>query len=65
MWEILTARLFGLIPAAIFAGMIYTIVRRGLQMKQLLADGVETTGLIVRKGRHGGSSRTTRHRYLR
>lgn len=65
MWELLTALLFGLIPFAIFAGMIYVIVRRGLQMKQLLADGVETTGLVVRQAKHSSSRSGMRHRYLR
>ena len=66
MWEILTAALlFGLIPFAIFGGTLYVIVRRGLQMKQLLADGVETTGLGGRKARHCSSTGRMCHRYLR
>ena len=59
------AVLFIVLPVAIFGGTLYAIVRRGLQMKQLVADGVETTGFIVEKSRDVRSRSGARHRSLR
>lgn len=36
-----------LIPVLIVAGLVVVVVRRGFQMKQLCADGVEATGTVV------------------
>ena len=41
-----------LVPVALVAGLIVMVVRRGLQMRQLVTDGVETTGRVVAKLRH-------------
>lgn len=40
------------VPVAIVAGLIAVVVRRGLQMRQLALDGVDTTGQVVAKLRH-------------
>jgi hypothetical protein len=40
------------VPVAIVAGLIAVVVRRGLQMRQLVLDGVDTTGQVVAKLRH-------------
>jgi len=58
-----------LIPAAIVAAMIVLVVRRGLEMKQLLADGVPTTALVRKKilqrtrGKHAHKRRRIRYAY--
>jgi len=59
------AVLFVVLPTAIFGGAIYAVVRRGLQIKQLLADGVETAGLVTEKSGDVRSRSGTRHRSLR
>ena len=41
-----------LVPVALVAGLIVLVVRRGLQMRLLATDGVETTGMVVAKLRH-------------
>ena len=41
-----------LVPVALVAGLIILVVRRGLQMRLLAMDGVETTGQVVAKLRH-------------
>lgn len=46
-----------LAPVAIVAGLIAVVVRRGLQMRLLVMDGVETTGRVVAKLRHVHSRR--------
>ncbi len=38
-----------LMPVVLVVGLIILVVRRGLQMRQLLLDGVETTGQVVAK----------------
>lgn len=48
----ITALVSVLVPVAIFVGLIAVVVRRGLQMRQLALDGVETTGQVVAKLRH-------------
>ena len=40
------------VPVAIVVGLVAVVVRRGLQMRQLALDGVETTGQVVAKLRH-------------
>ena len=40
------------VPVAIIVGLVVIGVRRGLQMRQLVLDGVETTGQVVAKLRH-------------
>ncbi len=37
------------VPVLIVAGLIVVVIRRGLQMKQLCADGVEATGVVTKK----------------
>jgi hypothetical protein len=51
-----------LLPLLFVAGIIVLVVRRGLQMKVLANDGVETTGTVVRKLSFGGASRTSARR---
>lgn len=41
-----------LVPAALVAGLVVVVVQRGLQMRLLVRDGVETAGQVVAKGRH-------------
>lgn len=41
-----------LVPVALVAGLIVMVVRRGLQLRRLVSDGVETTGRVVAKLRH-------------
>ena len=41
-----------LVPVALVAGLVVMVVRRGLQMRLLVADGVEITGRVVAKLRH-------------
>lgn len=38
-----------LVPLLFIVGMIVLVARRGLQMKLLVKDGVETTGTVVQK----------------
>ncbi len=59
------ALIFVLLPAVVFGSTIFVIIRRGLQMKQLVADGVETTGLILERSRDVRSRSGARHRSLR
>lgn len=51
-----------LIPLLFVAGVIVLVVRRGLQMKLLVKDGVETTGTIVRMVTFRSHTRTGAHR---
>lgn len=48
--------------AAVIAG-IWRVVQRGLQLKQLVEDGVDVEGVVVRqfKGRPRGPQNTTDH----
>ena len=41
-----------LVPAALVAGLVVVVVRRGLQMRLLVRDGVETAGQVAAKLRH-------------
>lgn len=54
-----------IIPLLIVGGMIVLAVRRGFQVKQLLEDGIETTGRVVKKQTFSGSKggRVCRIRY--
>ena len=52
------------VPVAIVVGLVLVVVRRGLQMRHLVLDGVETTGQVVSKLRQShprrrGSQRPT------
>jgi len=49
-----------LAPVLIFAGIIWLAVRRGLEMKRLCDQGIETTGRVVEKrslAGHGNGAR--------
>jgi hypothetical protein len=55
-----------LIGAAIIAAVIFMIVRRGLQMKDLAHKGVVAEGTVIRKFRRGNATQVqTSAAYLR
>lgn len=55
-----------LIPAAIVVGLVVVVVRRGGQLKQLCADGVDATGTVVAKIQYHTAKGTVRNdRWLR
>lgn len=60
---------FALIAAAIIASVIWLVITRGMQLKQLVEDGVDIDGVIVRQFKlnpKGGSQSTNyflRYRY--
>lgn len=41
-----------LAPVAIVGGLLYVVIRRGVQMKRLVEDGVPATGRVVAKLAH-------------
>ncbi len=53
------------IGAAIIAAVIFIIVRRGFQMKDLAHNGVVAQGTVIKKFRRGSGSRPQAHAYLR
>ena len=57
-----------LLPVVIVVLMVLRLIERGFEFKQLLADGVETTGRVVakittRSSRHSSFTRTLRYEY--
>ena len=54
---------FCIVPVLFIAVMIVMVVRLGFQWKQLLADGVDSTGTVVRKLRFHTRGRTHYIRY--
>lgn len=62
----ITAILSILVPVAILSAMIYMVVRRGFEMRQLVTDGVDAIGMVKAKLVHRspkGSRRTHRIHY--
>ncbi|HET7618173.1 MAG TPA: DUF3592 domain-containing protein [Vicinamibacterales bacterium] len=55
--------LFVVAPALFMVGLIVFALRRGLQMKQLAADGVEATGTVTRKLKFSGGATATQRTY--
>lgn len=53
------------LPVLFLSILIARTVRRGLQIRQLIADGVETTGRIVSRTSFRSSRTHTRTRFLR
>lgn len=54
------------VPALIIAGLIVVVVRRGFQMKQLCADGVDITGTVVAKLQYHSAKGSVRNdRWIR
>jgi len=57
--------LFVLIPLAFVVAILYRIVTRGMQMRRLVADGVQTVGRVTVKVGFGGGDAAPRTRALR
>jgi hypothetical protein len=51
------------VPVLFVVGLIVFAVRRGLQMKQLAADGVHATGTVTRKLRFSGQGTVRQRNY--
>ena len=67
MGTVLTLAFAALVPilvVAFVAYFIYVVVRRGFELKQLLTDGVETSGTVVSKRRHRSSRAGTTHQLI-
>ena len=56
--------LLWIIPLTIIAMLLWTLVRRDYQMRDLVAQGVPVTGKVIRQLRFTGT-RGQRNRYLR
>jgi hypothetical protein len=54
---------FFLVPVLFIIGLIVFAVRRGLQMKQLAADGVEATATVTRKLKFSSQGTATQRQY--
>lgn len=54
-----------LIGLGIVGAVIFMIVRRGFQMKDLAHKGVVAQGTVIKKFRRGSASRPQSHAYLR
>lgn len=50
------------LPLVLIGYGIFAVVRRGFQMKQLVADGVETRGVVTAKLEYAGGSGSRRSR---
>ena len=46
---------FAAISLLFFAYLVYRIVKRGNELKQIVADGIETTGTVTKAMRFGAS----------
>ena len=67
MGTVLTLAFVALVPVlivAVVAYFIYVVVHRGFEFKQLLTDGVETSGTVVTKRRHRSSRAGTTHQLI-
>lgn len=45
----MSAIVWAIVPLGLLAWLIFSVVRRGYQFRQLLEDGVETTAAVTRK----------------
>lgn len=61
MIEVLIALL---VPVLILAGIVFILVKRGLEMKELSEHGIETVGRIVNKRSVKSSSSSSRRQKL-
>jgi len=67
MGTVLTVAFALLAPVLIVAFVayfIYVVVRRGFEIRQLLTDGVDTSGTVVTKRRHRSSKSGTTHQLI-
>lgn len=56
---------FIVVPVLILGVMMVVVVRRGLQMKLLVQDGVDTMGMVKAKLKHSGHKNASRSHRIR